>query len=60
LPSPQDNLLEAILLGDQTKLTSCSAKEIKTAQAAGGKCAKLKEQFNFPDFVIWRQYQGSI
>lgn len=47
LPSPQDNLLEAILLGDQTKLTSCSAKEIKTTQAAGGKCAKLKEQFNF-------------
>ena len=46
MPSPQDNLLEAILLGDQTKLSGCSAKEVQAATDAGDRCAKLKEQFN--------------
>lgn len=46
MPSPQDNLLEAILLGDQTKLSGCSAKESQAAAEARDKCAKLKEQFN--------------
>jgi competence protein ComEC len=46
MPSPQDNLLEAILLGDQAKLSGCSAKESRAAADAGDKCAKLKEQFN--------------
>jgi competence protein ComEC len=46
MPSPQDNLLEAILFGDQAKLSGCSAKESQVAADAGNKCAKLKEQFN--------------
>lgn len=46
LPSPQDNLLIAILLGDQEKLSGCSQKEIQAASESGGQCAKLKEYFN--------------
>jgi len=42
LPSPQNSLLTAILLGDQSGLASCSAKELQ----ADPDCVKLKEELN--------------
>ena len=42
LPAPQNSLLIAILLGDQSGLSSCSAKELE----ADPDCAKLKEKLN--------------
>ena len=42
LPAPQNSLLVAILFGDQSGLSGCSAKEL----AADPNCAKLKEKLN--------------
>jgi competence protein ComEC len=42
LPAPHNSLLVAILLGDQSGLNSCSAKELE----ADPNCAKLKEELN--------------
>jgi len=42
LPSPQNSLLTAILLGDQSGLSSCSDKETEADPA----CMKLKEKLN--------------
>jgi competence protein ComEC len=42
LPAPQNSLLVAILFGDQSGLSGCSAKEL----AADPDCAKLKEKLN--------------
>jgi len=42
MPAPHSLLLIAILFGDQSGLSSCSAKEL----AADPDCAKLKEQLN--------------
>ena len=42
MPAPHNSLLIAILLGDQSGLCDCSAKEL----AADPECAKLKEKMN--------------
>lgn len=42
LPAPQNSLLVAILLGDQSGLAGCSTKEIEIDPD----CAKLKEELN--------------
>ncbi len=42
MPAPHNSLLIAILLGDQSGLIDCSAKEIE----ADPDCAKLKEKLN--------------
>lgn len=42
LPAPQNSLLVAILLGDQSGLNGCSAKELE----ADPDCTKIKEKLN--------------
>jgi competence protein ComEC len=42
LPAPHNNLMVAILLGDQSGLASCSSKELEI----NPDCAKLKEKLN--------------
>ena len=42
LPAPHNSLLVAILLGDQSGLADCSAKELETDP----NCSKLKEKLN--------------
>jgi len=42
LPAPHNSLLVAILFGDQSGLSGCSAKDL----AADPDCAKLKEKLN--------------
>ena len=46
LSPPQSSILGAIILGDKSRMSGCSQKEIEAAQEKGEKCLKLKEKLN--------------
>jgi len=46
LSPPQSSILGAIILGDKSRMSGCSQKEIEAAQEKGEECLKLKEKLN--------------
>jgi len=46
LSPPQSSILGAIILGDKSRMSGCSQKEIEAAQEKGENCLKLKEKLN--------------
>jgi len=46
LSPPQSSILGAMILGDKSRMSGCSQKEIEAAKERGEECLKLKEKLN--------------
>ena len=46
LSPPQSSILGAMILGDKSRMSGCSQKEIEAAKQRGEECLKLKEKLN--------------